>query len=308
MNWKFAADTGIIRCALLSPLPRFVPPLRRVVGVDGPSPGGTLRSWCSGTRSVFSNASFTLASNIGQRTGRSSLYSAGCSLETGGELSWSPQSRCCGGIGRRPSTNGDVGEDNRGLVARRWAMNWSGSLFSTVERTDAGDAFASRVSCASWASGSRPARSDGSCAETVWVMSPRADPEGSINLPTVFDQQRRAERGSSSWPCLSSTVCSGASSRAFASTAQIARQRMPRSSCSAISWPCFAARSPVPASPGPTVPSSLSSLDLCLASAGVRSSSPRRQSSAGTARLFAGTGRTRNVDRAVRFFPARPWS
>jgi hypothetical protein len=31
MNWKFAADTGIIRCALLSPLPRFVSPLRRVV-------------------------------------------------------------------------------------------------------------------------------------------------------------------------------------------------------------------------------------------------------------------------------------
>jgi hypothetical protein len=89
------------------------------------------------------------------------------------------------------------------------------------------------------------------------------------NLSTGFDQQRRAGRGSSSWPCPSSTVFSDASSRAFAPTAQIARRRIPRSSCSAASWPCFAARSPVPTSPGPTVPSSPSLLVSYLASVGI---------------------------------------
>ncbi len=54
-------------------------------------------------------------------------------------------------------------------------------------------------------------------------------------------------------------------------------RRMPRSSCSASSWPFFAGRSLLPASPGPIVASSPFSLVTYRASAGDHSSARRRR-------------------------------
>ena len=110
------------------------------------------------------------------------------------------------------------------------------------------------------------------------------------------------------WPCPLSTVCSDASSRFFVSTGPIPRRKMQRSSCSATSWPCFAAKSPVPASPGPTVRSSLCLPVSSPGNAGSRSSSRRRRSLAGTARSSAGAGPTRTGGRAARLFRTRPSS
>jgi len=110
------------------------------------------------------------------------------------------------------------------------------------------------------------------------------------------------------WPCPLSTVCSDASSRFFVSTGPIPRRKMQRSSCSATSWPCFAAKSPVPASPGPTARSSLCLPVSSRGNAGSRSSSRRRRSLAGTARSSAGAGPTRTGGRAARLFRTRPSS
>jgi len=79
----------------------------------------TSRSWCSGTRCVFSNASCTPEFAIGLPIGRSSLHSADCFLEDGGGPSWSPPTRCCDGTGKRANTNGGDGESNVILVGRR---------------------------------------------------------------------------------------------------------------------------------------------------------------------------------------------
>jgi hypothetical protein len=76
---------------------------------DEPSRKRTSRSWCSGTRCVFSSASCTPEFAIGLPIGRSSLHSADCFLATGGAPFWSPPTRCCGGTGMRPRTNGAGG-------------------------------------------------------------------------------------------------------------------------------------------------------------------------------------------------------
>ena len=120
LTWKFA--TGLRHdavCSSLSSISACLDCSFSLCRVDGLSPSGTSRSWCSDTRCVCSNGSFTGGSGIGQRIGRSSPYSAGCSPEASGDLSWSPQRPCCGGIGKRPSASGDVGEGNEALVARR---------------------------------------------------------------------------------------------------------------------------------------------------------------------------------------------
>src|ERR1035437_4657563 len=87
-----------------------------------------------------------------------------------------------------------------------------------------------------------------------------------------------------SWPCPFSTVSSGASLRSFASIGWTRYPRTLRSSYSATSWPCCTARSPVPASLGPTGPSLPSWPVLFLENTGDRCSSAHRRSWAGTAR------------------------
>lgn len=83
---------------------------------DGPSWTGASRSWCSGTRCVFSNGSFTHVSAIDQQIERSSRRSAGCCLDHVGGPSWLPPTRCCDGTGKRSSTNGAVGGGNETLA------------------------------------------------------------------------------------------------------------------------------------------------------------------------------------------------
>ena len=70
----------------------------------------------------------------------------------------------------------------------------------------------------------------------------------------------------------------------------------------------FAGRSHVPASPGPTVPSSPSWPVLFLENTGDRSSSAHRRSWAGTARWSRSAGPTRTADQVVLVLPKRPWS
>jgi len=80
---------------------------------------GTSRSWCSATRSGFSNVSCTNDCAIAPWTGRSLLHSAACSLEAGGGRPWLLLTRCCGGIGKRPSTSGADGGNNEALAGHR---------------------------------------------------------------------------------------------------------------------------------------------------------------------------------------------
>jgi hypothetical protein len=79
----------------------------------------TSRSWCSGTRSGFSNVSCTRWCGIARRIGRSLLGSVVCSLEPGGGPTWSPPKRCCDGTGMRPSAGGGSGEANGALAGHR---------------------------------------------------------------------------------------------------------------------------------------------------------------------------------------------
>src|SRR5450759_34464 len=111
-----------------------------------------------------------------------------------------------------------------------------------------------------------------------------------------------------SWLSPFSIGSSGACSRSFVSTGRMQRPRTPRSSFCGTNWPCFAGRSHVPASPGPTVPSSPSWPVLFLENTGDRSWSAHRRSWAGTARWSRSAGPTRTADQVVLVLPKRPWS
>jgi hypothetical protein len=76
-------------------------------------------SWCSATRSGFSNVGRTNDCAIAPWTERSLLHSAACSLEAGGGRSWLLLTRCCGGNGKRPSTSGADGENGEVPADRR---------------------------------------------------------------------------------------------------------------------------------------------------------------------------------------------
>jgi hypothetical protein len=76
--------------------------------------------------------------------------------------SWSPTTRCCVGIGERPSANGDGGSMQSGPGRPPMSNELAASSSGWVGRTYAGDACASRASCEGLGSASRPVQSGGS--------------------------------------------------------------------------------------------------------------------------------------------------
>jgi len=112
----------------------------------------------------------------------------------------------------------------------------------------------------------------------------------------------------SPWYFPSSTAWLSAHSDSCASIGWTPSQRMPRSLCYVTSSQCFAARSPVRVSPGPTGRSSCCSPASCRANDGRHSSSRRRRSLIGTAASSEDAGATPTVGRVDQCSRPRPSS
>ncbi len=74
LTWTFASGLRHHQvCSSRSSISACVACSVSLPRLDGPSPSGTWKSWCSGTRSVFSHASFTVVLRIGERIAQSAI-------------------------------------------------------------------------------------------------------------------------------------------------------------------------------------------------------------------------------------------